>query len=79
MVAPGADASAISLDVGTIRESTAVAAVSDRRSAVGTPPLQIAPDGDLVISTEGAELRIKKPLVYQELGVRRREPQVRRI
>ena len=67
VVAPGADASAISLDVGTIRESTAVAAVSDRRLAVGTPPLEIAPDGDLVISTEGAELRIKKPLVYQEL------------
>src|SRR5271166_3929377 len=40
VVAPGADPSAIKLDVGAVREPPIVAAVSDRRSAVGTPPLQ---------------------------------------
>jgi hypothetical protein len=57
VVAPGADASAIALDV---------AAVSDRRTAVGTPPLQIADDGDLIIPTGDGEVRFHKPVVYQE-------------
>jgi hypothetical protein len=76
VVAPGADPSAIVLDVGAVREPPTVAAVSDRRSAVGTPPLQkrahrdaplqIAADGDLVVKTDGGEVRFHKPLVYQE-------------
>ncbi len=82
VVAPGADPSAIALDVGVVpdeigtsREPATEAAVSGRRSAVGTPPvqergprhapLQIAPDGDLVVETEGGEVRFHKPLVYQ--------------
>jgi hypothetical protein len=77
VVASGADPSAIVLDVGAVREPPAVAAVSDRRSAVGTPPLQkrasrplgtplqIAPDGDLVVKTDDGEVRFHKPLVYQ--------------
>ena len=66
VVAPGADPSAIVLGRG---------AVSDRRSAVGTPPLQkrahghaplqIAPDGDLVVRTDGGEILFHKPVVYQ--------------
>jgi hypothetical protein len=75
VVAPGADPSAIVLDVGTVREPPTVAGVSDRRSAVGTPPLQnrahrdaslqITADGDLVVNAEGGELRFLKPMVYQ--------------
>jgi hypothetical protein len=57
VVAPGADPSAIALDV---------AAVSDRRTAVGTPPLQIADDGDLIIPTGDGEVRFHKPVAYQE-------------
>jgi hypothetical protein len=73
VVAPGADPSAIRLDVGAVHEPPTVAAVSDRRSAVGTPPLQgrahrdaplqIAADGDLVVETDGGEVRFHKPIV----------------
>src|SRR5271157_3530994 len=71
----GTDATRSALDVGAVREPPTVAAVSDRRSAVGTPPLQerahrdaplqIAPDGDLVVKTDGGEVRFHKPIVYQ--------------
>jgi hypothetical protein len=50
IVAPGADPSAIALDVGAVRE----------------PPLRIDRDGDLVISAKGGEIRFHKPQVYQE-------------
>jgi hypothetical protein len=76
VVAPGADPSAIKLDVGAVREPPTVAAVSDCRSAVGTPPLQkrahrdaplqITADGDLVVKTDGGQVRFQKPVVYQE-------------
>ncbi len=56
VVHPGADPKAIRF---------AVAAVSDRRSAVGTPPLQVDAQGDLVIGTEAGEVRLRKPVVYQ--------------
>jgi len=29
-------------------------------------PLRIAPDGDLVVKSDGGEIRFHKPLVYQE-------------
>ena len=49
VVAPGADPGAITLDVG----------------AHGHAPLRMVGDGDLVISTEGGDVRLHKPLVYQ--------------
>jgi hypothetical protein len=61
VVAPGADPSAIALDVaaGLPRHPA-------RENGGLKPPLQIAADGDLVIPTEGGELRFRKPVVYQE-------------
>ena len=50
IVAPGADPSAITLQVGAVRE----------------PPLRIDADGDLVIAAKGGEIRFHKPQVYQE-------------
>lgn len=49
IVAPGADPGAIALDV----------------AAHGHAPMRIVADGDLVISTEGGEVRFHKPVVYQ--------------
>ena len=49
IVAPGADPSAIALDVGAVREA----------------PLRIDADGDLVIAVKGGEIRFHKPSVYQ--------------
>ncbi len=84
VVAPGADPSAIVLDIGAVREPPTVAAVSDRRSAVGTPPLQkrahrdvplqLTPDGDLVVKTDGGEVRFHKPIVYQDVESETRIP-----
>ena len=50
VVAPGADPNMITLDV----------------RAGQAPPLQIAADGDLVIQTDGGEIRFYKPVVYQK-------------
>jgi hypothetical protein len=60
VVAPGADPGRITLRVGAHRDA----------------PLRIAPDGDLVISAEGGEVRFHKPVVYQEQEseVRSQEP-----
>ena len=76
VVAPGADPILIVLDVGAVREPPTVTAVSDRRSAAGTlplqkrahrdAPLQIAADGDLVLEADGGEIRFHKPVVYQK-------------
>jgi len=49
VVAPGADLSAIKLEVST----------------GPVPPLTIAPDGGLVVKIEGGEVRFHKPVVYQ--------------
>ncbi|MGD0125635.1 MAG: SBBP repeat-containing protein [Terriglobia bacterium] len=49
IVAPGADPSAIALQVGAVRE----------------PPLRIDRYGDLVISAKGSEIRFHKPVIYQ--------------
>jgi sugar lactone lactonase YvrE len=57
VVAPGADPSVVALEVGAdgVRP-----AKGKRRS-----PLQIAANGDLVVKTEGGEVRFHKPIVYQ--------------
>jgi hypothetical protein len=60
VVAPGADPGAIALDVGA-----GVAPVPQTRGRPQGSPLQIAADGDLVIATEGGELRFHKPVAYQ--------------
>jgi sugar lactone lactonase YvrE len=59
VVAPGADPSVVTLEVGAegVRP-----AKGQRRS-----PLQIAADGDLVVKTEGGEIRFQKPVVYQPM------------
>ena len=60
IVAPGADPSVIAFGVteGLSRHpSNQIGGVK--------PPLQIASNGDLVISTESGDLRFHKPLVYQ--------------
>jgi hypothetical protein len=49
IVAPGADPRAIALDIGAVRG----------------PRLRIAGDGSFVISTEGGEVRFRKPVIYQ--------------
>ena len=69
VVAPGADPSAIALDVGARLVPARLAAQSLRAAGLGRPqgsPLRIASDGDLVIAAEGGEVRFHKPLVYQE-------------
>jgi hypothetical protein len=58
VVAPGADPSAIALEAGA-------GPVPGGGRPQGSP-LRIAADGDLVIPTEGGELRLHKPVVYQE-------------
>jgi hypothetical protein len=64
VVAPGADPSAITLDVGA--ERTGRNSKLENRNSAAHTSLQIAGDGDLVISTEGGDMRLHKPLVYQE-------------
>ena len=52
VVAPGGDPSAITLQVGAVRE----------------PPLRIDANGDLAIVAKGSEVRFHKPLTYQPGG-----------
>lgn len=49
------------------RRPEAVAPVSPpaKRAAMGTSPLQSAPNGDLIIATTGGEVCFRKPLIYQ--------------
>jgi len=60
IVAPGGDPRVIALEVGAdgVRP-----AKGERRS-----PLQIDPNGDLVIATDDGEVRFHKPVVYQPTG-----------
>ncbi len=57
VVAPGADPNKIGFDV----------VGAHGRAPLQTPPLQIADNGDLVLSTDGGEVRMKKPIIYQEI------------
>ncbi len=76
VVAPGADPSAIALDVGAglalpsnvgNEEDQKPSSVAEPSKRAGqAPPLQIAADGDLVVKTDGGEVRFHKPVVYQE-------------
>jgi len=61
VVAPGADAGAIALEV-----AAGLSRQPSRKNGGVKPPLQIAAEGDLVIPTDGGELRFHKPVVYQE-------------
>ncbi len=74
VVRPGADPKVIRLAVvggGTVRPQL---------GAVREPPLRIDADGDLVIETDGGELRFRKPLVYQvETDNRKSEIQNRKL
>jgi hypothetical protein len=67
VVAPGADAGAIALDV-----AAGLSRQPSRKNGGVKPPLQITAEGDLVIPADGGELRFHKPIVYQdqESGVR---------
>ena len=58
IVAPGADPSAIALDVG--------AGLVPAQGRPQGSPLRIDGGGDLVISAKGGEIRFHKPQVYQE-------------
>ncbi|HEV2352469.1 MAG TPA: SBBP repeat-containing protein, partial [Terriglobia bacterium] len=58
VVAPGADPNAIALDVGA-------GLVPTRSGRPRGAPLRIAADGDLVVRTNGGEVRFQKPVVYQ--------------
>jgi hypothetical protein len=58
VVAPGADAGAIALEVG--------AGLAPAQGRPQGSPLQITAEGDLVIPTAGGQLRFHKPIVYQE-------------
>jgi len=57
VVAPGADPTAIVLDIGAVREPP--------KRAHRDAPLQIAANGDLVVKADGCEVRFHKPVVYQ--------------
>jgi hypothetical protein len=61
VVAPGADPGAITLDVGA-----GLVPAPHRAGRPQGSPLRITPDGDLVITAEGGEIRFHKPVVYQE-------------
>ncbi|MGA3324750.1 MAG: SBBP repeat-containing protein [Terriglobia bacterium] len=61
VVAPGADPSVIALDV-----AAGLSRHPSSKNGGAKPPLQIAADGDLVVKTDGGEIRFHKPVVYQE-------------
>jgi hypothetical protein len=61
VVAPGADPRAIALEIVGPGLAPATGTPVNRRTA-----LQINPNGDLVIKTQGGEVHFHKPVVYQE-------------
>jgi hypothetical protein len=67
VVAPGADPNVITLDVGAdgVRPTDAVMDDVHRTKGGRRSPLQIAADGDLVVNTDGGQIRFHKPIVYQ--------------
>lgn len=78
VVAPGADPNVISINVGAVREPPSPlrngGLVPDKsargqeptKRAVHEPPLRLDPNGDLVLHSDGGEIRLQKPVVYQE-------------
>jgi hypothetical protein len=78
VVAPGADPGVIAMDVAAgLSRHADVAAGLSRHSDVGAGlvpaheghpqgvPLRIAADGDLLVKTDGGEVRFHRPVVYQ--------------
>ena len=60
VVAPDADPSVIALEV-----AAGLSLHPSSENGGAEPPLQIASDGDLVVKTDGGEVRFHKPVVYQ--------------
>src|SRR5208337_3887386 len=60
VVAPGANPNVIVLDV-----AAGLSLHPSSENGGAEPPLQIASDGDLVVKTDGGEVRFHKPVVYQ--------------
>lgn len=69
VVAPGEDPSVIKLDVGAGLAPPSVAAGLSRhqpnKNGGVKPPLRIDANGDLIVKTNGGEVRFQKPVVYQ--------------
>ena len=72
VVEPGGDPRAIALeiengnskfDIRNLKRENRNSKFEDRQSKI-----RIAANGELVIATEGGEVRLKKPVVYQETG-----------
>ena len=63
VVAPGADASVISL---AVLATPALSEIAGSPSPRNTPPLQIGGNGDLVVKADSGEIRLHKPVVYQD-------------
>ena len=69
-LAPGANPNAIKMSVEAVRESPFAISGSghqspQQKSVHRKAALQIGPDGDLVIKSDGSELRFHKPVAYQ--------------
>ncbi len=60
VVRPGADPSTIRFSVGA-----GLSRHQSNQDGGVKPPLQIAADGDLVVKTDGGDVRFHKPVVYQ--------------
>ena len=67
VVAPGADPRAIrfAVETGNSKLETGNSKIENRQSAINNHQLTIDSRGDLVISTDGGEVRFHKPTVYQ--------------
>jgi Beta-propeller repeat/Cep192 domain 4 len=63
VVYPGSDPSLIRLNAAHSSSAGRLTASRER--------LRVAPNGDLVVSLAGGEVRLEKPLIYQETGGRR--------
>jgi hypothetical protein len=67
VVAPGADPKVITLEIetGNSKLETRNSKIENSQSRIRNLKSEIAANGDLVIATEGGEVRFHKPLVYQ--------------
>jgi hypothetical protein len=64
LVTPGGDPRIITLEVGTQQRNGTAELGSEVLAA--QPSLRIAANGDLILPTEGGDVRFHKPVVYQE-------------